>query len=133
VSQPDSGGVYTEEVFQYFLEIERRRSRVSGQSFLLLVISSMDTPGELIPAPLAEKAFAALSASVRETDFVGWHLQGKIIGAVLIQAVDSSKVATASRVSERLSKALAKQLASGLVEQLRFRLCEICGDREVWI
>lgn len=132
-SKPDSGGVYSEEVFQYFLEIERRRSRVSGQSFFLLVISSAKAPGEAIPQPLADKAFAALSASVRETDFVGWHLHGKMIGAVLFQAIDPSKIDAAGRVNSRLSKALARQLPSVMVGLLRFRLCEICGDREVWI
>jgi hypothetical protein len=124
--------VYNEDVFQYFLEIERSRSRVSGQSFLLLVISSVD-PGEVLATPMADSVLAALAKSVRDTDFVGWYAQGKAIGAVLIQAVDPSKVDTASRVSTRLSSALARQLPTGLVDRLRFRLCQIRAEREVWI
>jgi len=128
----DSGGVYSEDAFHYFLDVERRRSRMSGQTFLLLVIDSIGEPGDVIPAAVAEQVFAALLATVRDTDFVGWHSQRTAIGAVLIQAGDSSTLDAVARVSSRLSKALVSHLPAGLVERVRFRLCQVRDGAEVW-
>jgi len=133
VTHPGSDAVYNDEVFSYFLEIERHRSRVSGQPFLLLVITLDDEPAAgVIPSETAENVFAALSASIRDTDFVGWYSNGNAIGAVLIQSVDFSKVDATGLVSARLAAALARRLPEGLVERLRFRLCQIAAEREVW-
>jgi len=132
LAHPDAASAYNEDVFQYFLDIERRRSRVSGHTFLLLVISSSDEPGELIQADVSDRIFAALAATVRDTDFIGWYSQGTSIGAVLIQAADASKLDPVGRVSSRLSRALVDGLPSGLVERLRFRLCQVRADGEVW-
>jgi len=129
---PDVASAYNEDAFQYFLDIERRRSRLSGHTFLLLVISTSGEPGESIQADVSDRIFAALSATVRDTDFIGWYSQGTAIGAVLIQAADTSQLDAVGRVSSRLSKALVSGLPSGLVERLRFRLCQVRADGEVW-
>jgi hypothetical protein len=132
LTPPAAGGVYDEDVFQYFLDIERRRSLASGQTFLLLVINSIGEPGDVFPSAVAEEVFAALLATVRDTDFVGWHSQRTAIGAVLIQTGDSSKLDAVGRVSSRLSKALVSHLPASLVERLRFRLCQVRAGAEVW-
>jgi len=132
VAQPHSDMVYNDDVFSYFLEIERHRSRISGQPFLLLVITLDGEPGDVIPSETSKNVFAALSASIRDTDFVGWYSGDKAIGAVLIQSVDFSKVDAAGLVSARLANALAGRLPQPLVERLRFRLCQIAAEREVW-
>ena len=129
---PDAQGVYNENAFRYFLEIERRRSSVSGESFLLLVIDLDGEAGEAIPPRVAAKVFAALSASLRDTDFVGWYAAEHAIGAVLIQAVDLSKVDAVGSVRARVSKTFASQLPNPVIGRLRIQVCQVRSDREIW-
>ncbi len=86
------GHVYNEAAFHYFLAADRLRVQRSQRSMLLVVISLRLSPGrsERLTDALASTLFAALAASVREIDFVGWYRQGRIAGAVLPQGVVSS-------------------------------------------
>src|SRR5436190_8496415 len=85
--QEGSGEAYNEEAFQYFLEIERKRSEISNRPFLLMLIEferQEGTDARIDPA-MAAKLFSVLSLCLRETDFVGWYREERVVGAVLTQ------------------------------------------------
>src|SRR4029453_4452403 len=75
------GQAYNEEAFRYFLEIERKRSEASGRPLLLLLVDLVSQSGfDAAPGidhTTADRVLSALALSLRETDFVGWHLEGR--------------------------------------------------------
>jgi hypothetical protein len=118
--QDDSSAAYSEEAFQYFLEIERKRSEISNRPFLLMLIDFKKHPGlnpHIDPAT-AGQLFSILSRSLRDTDFVGWYREGRVAGAVLTQhgapEGDDLSEAVRQRVGTKLDKQLSPHLANGL-------------------
>ena len=85
------GQAYNEEAFHYFLEIERRRTRLSNWPLFLLLIDLKTQPGMSvhIESPIAERLFGDLATCLRETDFIGWYRVERAIGAVLTQRADA--------------------------------------------
>src|SRR5262245_54479620 len=69
------GHGYNERAFQYFLNIERRRSERSETSLLLLLVDLHERPAmsAQIDSWLASKLVAILTSCVRDTDFIGWY------------------------------------------------------------
>src|SRR2546426_11392606 len=86
--QDGSSEAYNEEAFQYFLEVERKRSEISRRPFLLMLIEFNRHPAGINPeidAVTAGKLFSILRMCLRETDFVGWYRERRVAGAVLTQ------------------------------------------------
>ena len=81
------GQIYSEEAFRHMLAIERKRARRSNRSLFLLLVRFKGNSGSglEIPPALAALLFSGLGLCVREIDFVGWHREGRIAGAVLAQ------------------------------------------------
>jgi hypothetical protein len=113
------GQAYNEAAFKYFLNVDRRRVRRTERSILLVVVSIQEHAGRSVQLTdeMAAQLFGGLVASVREVDFVGWHRHGRVIGAVLPQAVSASRELRdliANRVLMSLKKALPRQTAANL-------------------
>jgi hypothetical protein len=83
-------GAYNEAAFHYFLDVEQRRSAVSNQPFVLLLVEMNNPPpsGAEFDVLSAQKLMSGLAECVRETDFVGWYCERTIAGAVLTQHAD---------------------------------------------
>ena len=109
------GQAYNEEAFHYFLEIERRRARLSSRPLFLLVIDLKSLPGMSvhIESPIAERLFVDLATCLRETDFVGWYRVERAIGAVLTQRADGEAPRTeiAPRLRARIAGAIGKGIS----------------------
>jgi len=85
--------VLGEEAFSSLLVYERKRSERSNRPFVLLSVTSKDGRSlDLIPAGTA--ALEALSAAIRDTDFVGWLKWPNVIGVLLLEigAVEPARV-----------------------------------------
>jgi hypothetical protein len=130
----DSNGEHSEEAFRYLLDVERRRSQMSGRPFLLLLITFVPGGADngAIPTRVAARVFAALSGVLRDTDLVGWHSDAHTVGAVLTQSGSTPPATAMSRVRARVWQALDTELPTTLAKQLRLRLCQITADLEVW-
>jgi hypothetical protein len=59
----------------------------------------------------AKTVMAALSRSLRETDYIGWYRDGRIVGAVLTVLVQESMVQVASHLQKRLAEVLQSELS----------------------
>ena len=106
-----SAEAYNEEAFQYFLEIERKRSEISNRPFLLMLIESNRHPAGVYPeidAVTAGKLFSILRRCVRETDFIGWYREGRVAGAVLTQDGEPDRDDLSEVVRSRVREALDK-------------------------
>jgi hypothetical protein len=117
------GHAYNEEAFQYFLEIERKRSELSNRPFLLMLVDFKKHPR--IDSVMADKLFSVLSSCLRETDFLGWYREGRVAGAVLTQHGEPSRDDLSDGVHQRIGEALREALPSDLARHLQARVYQI--------
>lgn len=122
------GQAYNEAAFRYFLDVDRRRVQRCERSILLVLVSVREQPGRSAPLTneLASQLFAGLAASVREVDFVGWHRQGHVVGAVLPQAVNASDELR-NLIADRVLTSLRKTLPADRAADLRVRVVVLGG------
>jgi hypothetical protein len=103
-----AGRAYNEAGFRHFLDIERRRAARSGHLLLLVLVEVRAADRVVTLTPVAAgRIFAALGATVREVDFVGWFRHGRVAAAALVQRTTPSlevRQQIASRVSTLLSR-----------------------------
>jgi len=104
----EPGRVYDEEVFHYFLAIERKRSERSHSSFSLLLVELKKEAGvrKRIARDVADRLFPGLWLCLRETDFVGWYREGWVAGAVLTQLAHTPAPDFTRQLSQRPSRVL---------------------------
>jgi hypothetical protein len=104
--------VYSEEAFRHLLAIERKRARRSNRSLFLLLVRFKGNSGSglEIPPALAALLFSGLGLCVREIDFVGWHREGRIAGAVLAQGPAEPDPRAVTRIFERVTAVLRRRL-----------------------
>jgi GGDEF domain-containing protein len=114
---------YNEEAFQYFLEMERKRSELSNRPFLLMLVDFHKHPR--IDAVTAETLFSVLSRCLRETDFIGWYREGRVAGAVLTQHGETEADDLSKGVRQRIGGALREGLPSTLAPHLQARVYQI--------
>src|SRR6059058_5603484 len=102
-----AGGTHivSEGVFRSVLFRECRRADRANGGFMLLLLT---IEGGAAPVRW-HQAIAALSASRRETDVVGWFEKDRTIGAILPEAGTSDAAAAAQTIERRLRIELAKQ------------------------
>jgi hypothetical protein len=107
---------YNEDAFRYFLDMERRRAEVSGRPLLLLLVDfkKQDHGDRPMPSATADRLFVALAACLRDTDFVGWYHEGRVIGAVLTQDTASTDTAVVDMVARRVTEELNASLPASV-------------------
>ena len=106
------GQIYSEEAFRHMLAIERKRAKRSNCSLFLLLVRFKGNSGSGldIPPALATLLFSGLGLCVREIDFVGWHREGRIAGAVLAQGHTEPNPRAVTRIFERVTAVLRGRL-----------------------
>lgn len=114
---------YNEEAFRYFLEIERKRSEASSRPLLLLLVDLKTERS--VDAAAANQLFSGLSACLRETDFVGWYRESKVVGAVLTQRASSHPAEMLSEISTRVLGRLAGHVPAGLLSRVQLRIYQL--------
>lgn len=120
-------GHYNEDAFRYFLDIERKRAELSGRPFLLLLIDLKKVSGvdAAIEGQTAQSISAALAACVRDTDFLGWYRQGRVVGAVLTQHGEANSAGMTELVTGRVDSALRGTLPRETSERLQLRVYQL--------
>jgi len=121
------GQAYHEEAFHHFLEMERKRAEASNRPFLLLLVDFKRRvgPNTLIGAVSDSTVFSALSGCLRETDFVGWYRDGRVVGAVLTQHGEPESDDIPELVRKRVSEELERQLPFSVVRELQVRVYQL--------
>jgi hypothetical protein len=115
--------VHTEDAFQHLMSIEFKRSERSRRSFLLLLVDLEEGPGisSEIPSHVAVTLFSCLARSLRETDFVGWYREGRVVGVVLTQSRTVLGSAVSHLVVQKVREALLGSVPSDVFERLKVR------------
>jgi hypothetical protein len=118
--------VYNEEAFRYFLAIERRRSEISRRPFLLLLVDLKPLRvNERIEPALVDKLFSALWSSLRETDFIGWYRDERVVGAVLTQPAEVGGKEMCRQARERITRMMIDRLPEAVGDRLQVRVYQL--------
>jgi len=119
-------GAYNQEAFRYLLESESKRSERSGHFCQILLMHWTDAQGGIVQmdSHVAKTVMAASSRSLRETDYIGWYRDGRIVGAVLTVLVQESMAQVASHLQKRLVEVLQSELSIEASRRLQIRVCQ---------
>jgi len=117
-------GAYNQEAFRYLLESESKRSERSGRFCQILLVYWTDAHGGIVQmdSHVAKTVMAALSRSLRETDYIGWYHDGRIVGAVLTVLVKESIAQVSSHLQKRLAEILQSELSIEANRRLQIRV-----------
>jgi hypothetical protein len=116
--------VYNEQVFRCLLNSESKRSERSGYSFNILLIYSTDKQGLIVQMDrdVADTVVKALFRTLRETDHIGWYLEGRIVGGVLTVLGQDSAVEVSVRIQQRLMEILRVEVRVEENSRLQIRI-----------
>src|SRR3954463_281726 len=107
--EPGDGGMLSEAVFVRMLGRERKRTERSGRRFVLMLVNSRRGSkwrrDDLLP-----KAAAVLARTVRETDLVGWHRHGSVVGVIFTEVEHGDDNAVVAAISGKIAKTLYDSL-----------------------
>jgi len=119
-------GAYNQEAFRYLLESESKRSKRSGHFCKILLLYWTDVQGRIVQmdSHVAKTVMAVIPRSLRETDYIGWYRDGRIVGAVLTVLVQESMAQVASHLQERLAEVLQSELSIEASCRLQIRVCQ---------
>jgi hypothetical protein len=120
------GEAYNEQAFHHFLSIERKRSEASSRPFLLLLVEFDKHLG--LPVPIghdvASSLFAALAASLRDTDVIGWYREQRIAGAVLTDLGEAPQTIMPA-ITQRVRAFVQDDLPRGIASLVQVRLYQL--------
>jgi hypothetical protein len=121
---------YTQAAFQHFLAIERERCIRSGERcFLVLAeLKGRDGITERMARATSENVFRTFSACLRETDFLGWHTEDRIAGAVLTETGGEYEDGVLQLVIERIRRTFERQASVELSSRLCIRSSSLPGE-----
>jgi hypothetical protein len=124
-SLPQSGA-YNQEAFRYLLESETKRSERSGYFCQILLVHRTNAQRVIVQmdSHIAKEVMAALSRSLRETDYIGWYRDGYIVGAVLTVLVQEPTAQVTSNPQKRLVEILQAELGVKETSCLKVRICQ---------
>ncbi len=130
--QSQLGQACNEEAFRHFLAIERKRSRRSGRPFLLLLVGLKKRRGMTgrIDSVVAAQLFACLWLSLRESDVVGWFREGRMAGALLLQAGETPGTDITDLVCGKIRRSLQESLPADVVRRLDVRAFRLPSRRK---
>jgi hypothetical protein len=114
---------YNEITFRHFLVLEHNRSEYSSRSFVLILVRLRKTPGisrNMSPS-VSASIFSTLELCVRETDFVGWFSESRVVGAVLTQSA-AIPAGVSSGIADRVLQALEERLPPRVAQLVRVRV-----------
>ena len=100
---------YNEKAFRYLLESESKRSERSGHLYQILLVYRTNAQGAIVrmDPDIAKTVIAALSRSLRDTDYIGWYRAECVVGGVLTVVGRDSVADLFNRLRPRLREILA--------------------------
>ena len=108
--------VIPESGFVEMLRFERRRTERSGRQFMLVLLSSKELRGKAA-GPFLGSIVAAVSATTRETDVLGWYEQDATLG-LLMTEIGQADAATTETIVKKISDAVRKAISPESFKQL---------------
>lgn len=125
-SSSSSAVFYSEAGFHHLIDREFRRSERSGQLCRILLVYRINAHEVIIPLchELADRTISVLSRNYRDTDYIGWYRQGRILGVLLTAQRPGSAREGCDSVKTRLVDSLHDALTVMGDRSLQIRVLE---------
>jgi len=119
-------GTYNEEAFRRLLVNEVKRSERSGHFYRILLVYNTNAQGVIVrmDSNVAKTVTVALARCLRDTDYIGWYREGRVVGAVLTVLERDSVADVFNRLRPRLEEILRTELCLWESSGLLIRLCQ---------
>lgn len=118
-----SGGVCSEEVFRNLACSESMRAEQSGHLCRILLVYHLNAHGQVLPliSGFAVTTISMLSRSCRDTDYIGWYRQDRILGVLLTALQPDFAKGGCEKLKDRLLTGLqdARTFPAGYSLQVR--------------
>jgi hypothetical protein len=114
--------VTQEAFFVQLLSLERSRTERSGRPFMLVLIGAEELSRQ-VREPSLQRIAAAIRATMRETDVLGWYKQDTTLG-LLMTEIAVADMATIDLLTEKVASTLRRAVGeeTSYRIQLNFRL-----------
>ena len=110
----------SEEVFAGILCLERKRAERSGK---LLVLMLLEADALLqTETGVLQNIVEALFSTTRETDVIGWHKEGSVIGVLLTEMGEAERKVIAKTILARTDAALSRHLGRRFSKEITILL-----------
>jgi hypothetical protein len=108
------------------LERESKRSERSGHFYRILLVYHTNAQGVIVrmDSDVAKAVIAALSRCLRDTDYIGWYREGRVVGAVLTVLEQNSVKDVFNLLRLRLDEILKTEVGMWERRGLLIRLCQ---------
>lgn len=73
---------------------------------------------------VVDTVVGALLRTVRETDYIGWYLEGQIVGGVLTVLGQDSEVEVSARIQQRLMEIIQTEVSAEKSGRQQIRICQ---------
>ncbi len=128
------GTEYEEDVFFYFMAVERARARRSKRPLRVLLATVEPDAGKPIPIgkAIAGRLFAGLRRTLRETDIIGWYEKDRVAAAVLSERGEGPGFVmsgTIDQIEQRVGGALRPRFRPAVARNLRVRVVQLPSIR----
>jgi lipopolysaccharide/colanic/teichoic acid biosynthesis glycosyltransferase len=108
-----------EETFRRMIAIERKRTERSNAPFLLMLLEADSDQSAKKHRATLNSATAALLASSRDTDLVGWYKDWEVLGAIFTGLVACDKQSILDTFLNKINGTLRDELTQEQFDQLR--------------
>ena len=122
-------GLYVEEIFHDFLNIERKRAERSHRNFLLMLLHLSDAACDEEERKVLEKITCRIISLTRETDIRGWYRQGKVLGIIFTETNGTGKELLREKIEDKLCEVMKDHEDAG---QIHISLHVFPEEKDVW-
>lgn len=118
--------LYSEEAFQSLLASESKRSERTGHHCQILLVYRIDTQGAIVPMEpdFAKIVTTTLFRNLRDTDYVGWYREGRVLGGVLTLLSRDFQTDACTRIRTSLVDTLRSELRLNHHHSVQVRVCQ---------
>jgi lipopolysaccharide/colanic/teichoic acid biosynthesis glycosyltransferase len=108
----------SEEIFRRMIAVERKRTERSKSPFLLMLLEVVNDDGSRKDRRTLDRIAAALVASSRDTDLIGWYKDQMIIGAIFTGLVIQDKRTLFDTFLTKVTNSLRNELTAEQFDQV---------------
>ncbi len=108
---------FNETAFRRAFVLELKRTGISRQPFILMLVSLAEIPAGRNGSSPRKKAVEAIASSIRDTDMLGWYKSGQAVG-VLLTEIDGPLRDVVDSVIERMNAKLSSCLSAEDLQKL---------------
>lgn len=112
-------GITDAHQFARLLRLERKRTERSRKPFLLMLLEGTEIYQGAAGRAVLGRVVEALDATVRETDTIGWHELGSVVGVLCTEIGEVEPSTAAAIVTEKVLSSLRETLGPELLKHIR--------------